>query len=229
MGFFDFNCAQMAPGESESDLACTVQFGAETDLFNLRCTWFNKKKPSEMASFLWYNQSRYYGPLIELTSFREKSFFRVTFDTQTIGWLYKNKIAWNWKHLLLGTQVMSEVLYQVFLSHYQIKCLYHRVIFDDTGPCSIKVSNPRPHAFIEKIIINSDRSFITLALVINVCFPLLSITVLFHEKLGRETLCPICFSVWDFYVLQQNGWTTWYTAQKQYLTCVRWRRMNKCT
>ena len=88
---------------------------------------------------------------------------------------------------------MSEVLYQVFLSHYQIKCLYHRVIFGDTGPCSIKVSNPRPHAFIEKIIINSDRSFITLALVINVCFPLLSITVLFHEKSGRETLCPICF------------------------------------
>ena len=128
MGCFDFNCVQRAPGETESDLACTVQFGAETDLFNLRCTWFNKKKSSEMASFLWYNQSRYYGPLIELTSFREKSFFRVTFDTQTIGWLYKNKIAWNWKHLLLGTQVMSEVLYQVFLSHYQIKCLYHRVI-----------------------------------------------------------------------------------------------------
>ena len=90
---------------------------------------------------------------------------------------------------------MSEVLYQVFLSHYQIECLYHRVIFDDTGPCSIKVSNPRPHAFIEKIIINSDLSFIILALLINVCSPLLSITVLFHEKSGRETLCLICFSL----------------------------------
>lgn len=88
---------------------------------------------------------------------------------------------------------MSEVLYQGFLSHYQIKCLYHRVIFDDTGPCSIEVSNPRPHAFIEKIVINSDRSFITLALLINVCSPLLSITVLFPENWGRETLCLYVF------------------------------------
>ena len=45
-----------------------------------------------MASFLWYNQSRYYGPLIELTSFREKSFFRVTFDTQTINGYTKIKL-----------------------------------------------------------------------------------------------------------------------------------------
>ena len=47
----------------------------------------------------------------------------------------------------LGTQVISEVLYQVLVSHYQIKCLYHRVIFGDkipTGPCSIKVSKSHP-------------------------------------------------------------------------------------
>lgn len=73
MGCFDFNCAQMAPGETESDLACVVQFGAETDLFNLRCTRLNKKYPSEMAFFLWYNQSRYDG-LLKLTSFRENPF-----------------------------------------------------------------------------------------------------------------------------------------------------------
>ena len=42
---------------------------------------------------------------------------------------------------------LSEVLYQVFLSHHQIKCLYHGVIFDDKiliGPCSIKVSKSHP-------------------------------------------------------------------------------------
>ena len=100
---------------------------------------------------------------------------------------------------------------------------------------------PRPHAFIEKIIINSDRSFFSLALLINVCSPILSVAALFPGKLGRESLCP-----YMFFTLRLLSFTAkWlnnlvYSSETEFdkginrnkanffqlLSCVRWRKMH---
>ena len=67
---------------------CNAQFSLQLkQIFSIYGLPDLMKKDSETAFFLWYDQSRDDGLLIKLISFREKSFFRVSFDTQTIGWL----------------------------------------------------------------------------------------------------------------------------------------------